>query len=1004
MTLLFCFFGLPPIVKAQAIKRLSSAWQRKVAIERVRINPFVLSVTVEGLAIKDRDGGPLVGWKSLYLNFDSWSLFTGEWRFQEIALDGFSGRVVMNKDGSFNFSDLLPAHVGAPAPVASARLGRPFYIGKLAITSAAVGFADHTRGAPFSTAVGPLSLTLTDFRTAGDPRAPYAFSAVTESGETLDWRGTVSVNPARSVGEFSVGKIALGKYAPYYANWVRADVLGGTLDVSAHYVVDLTEGERVITFNHAVITFADLQIAERGATTPVIELPSVVIEGLSADALKRSASIKRVVFDRAHLSVRRDEGGAINLLSMFASVLGSTVLPDAKVAEVSVTKLCVDFEDLTTPALVKTTIEKLDLSGANFSLSEPSLPMAIRGNAVLAKGGELGVEGSVVRSPFAADLAIKIAAVQLAGFTPYIEPLLNLRITGGFISAGGKARVVCTAATFQGDVSVDHFSAVDGARIEEFVKFAALAIEGIDAGTKPLTAKVAAINLVDPVVRLTVNADKTTNVSMVLRKTDPVADAGKNGIALPRSPRVAPRTNTVAVTAPSPVWSLGKFTVDNATVALTDRSIKPAVQTALNQFSGIIGGLSSADSPRADVEFHGKVDGGGSVAITGKLDVGSVTPSTDAATDLAIAITGVDLSPFSPYVGTYAGYELASGSFAVDMKTHLARRKLNSANVVTLNQFSLGAATGSPDATKLPVRLGIALLKDIDGNIVIDLPVKGALDDPAFKIGAIIKHEIGNLLEKASSSPFALIGSMFGGGGAELAWQEFAPGAVNLLDSERPKIEILRKALKARPALNLDIIGGYDVVADTEAVRQQRLDQQVRARFLEELRAKDPSAAASNVIAVSAENETRLVSALFAEKFPAGAVVNPAGAVMAVPLPKPVVEPIKIVRTYQRGAPGSSKSATAPALQSFAPAASIVTVSQTMQVQQISVAPALSDMRRLLAAGITVTADDLRQLATTRAQEVRDALLSGGQVEATRLSIMPVPEQTRGARVLLQFK
>ena len=117
---LFGFFGLPPIVRAQAVKHLSAALKREVSIEKIRINPLVLSVTIEGLNIKDLDGGPFTRWDRLYVNFDSFSVFTGEWHFQQIALDGFSQRVAIAKDGSFNFADLIPPPADKPAAEAPA--------------------------------------------------------------------------------------------------------------------------------------------------------------------------------------------------------------------------------------------------------------------------------------------------------------------------------------------------------------------------------------------------------------------------------------------------------------------------------------------------------------------------------------------------------------------------------------------------------------------------------------------------------------------------------------------------------------------------------------------------------------------------------------------------------------------------------------------------------------------------------------------------------------------
>jgi uncharacterized protein involved in outer membrane biogenesis len=1001
---LFGFFGLPLIIKAEVIKQLSRALHREVSIESVRVNPLVFSVTIDGLAIKDRDGGPFAGWKRLYVNFDSWSVFMGEWRFQEIALDGFSGRVELKKGGSFNFSDLIPPATSASAPAATSKAGWPLRIKKLSVSAAAVNFTDHARSLPFATVVGPVTFTLDNFRTAGDPWAPYSFSAVTEAGETFDWRGTLSIDPLRSAGYLDVGRLSLKKYAPYYADRMRADVLGGLLDVKAHYALDFGPGPRVLTLGNASVKITGLQVAERGATTPVIDLPSFTIEGLSADALKPSATIKRITLDQPSLHLRREKDGSLNLLSMLAPLSATapktspaaqapSALPDVKIGEFAINGLSVYLEDLTTPTPAKNSVEKLDLSVTNISLAEGAAPMAVKLSAIFPPGGELAVEGEVVRAPLSADVTLKLATLPLAGITPYLEPFLNLRITGGTVSVDGKARFVGSVVSFQGDMNVARFATVDAKQAEDFAKFSSLNILGIDATSQPLAVKITEINLIEPVVRCAINADGSSNFATVLRQSAPAPAA----VAPAKTVSFAPAPKK---TAPTTVWSLGKFTLTNGKFILNDRSVKPAVQTALDSFSGTVTGLSSADLQRADVDFHGKVDGAGAIAVTGKLNARATTPAPDAATDIAVEIKGVDLSPLSPYVGTYAGYELAQGSLTTDVKLHLAQGQLDSANVVTLNLFTLGPATDSPKATSLPVRLGVALLKDIDGNIVIDVPVKGGLKDPNFKIGKVVLRVIVNLLAKAATSPFALVGAMFGGGGDELAFQEFTAGSPAPLEGEAGKIDTLRKALKSRPALALEITGAYDAGADTEAVRQQRLDQQIAARLGAQLPAQNPAAPAPDKITVSPEDEARLVRELFAIKFPAGAIEKADGAVMAVALPKtpPAPRPIP----YSRGQPLVSYPAAAP--RPTVPTTSIVTVSSDMKVQRVSPAPTVADMRRLLATDIAVTDDDLRQLAAARARVVREALLAGGEIDANRVSLAPVPAQGKGARVLLQLK
>jgi hypothetical protein len=1021
------FFGLPPLLRAQAMKRLSAELHREVSIDKIRLNPFVLSVTVEGLRIKDRDGGPFTGWRRLYVNFDSFSFFTGEWRFQEIALDGFSQRVAIAQDGTFNFADLIPADSPKKQEPESAPddSPRPIRITHLAVTSAALSFSDASRPQPFATEVGPLSFTLQNFLSAGDPKAPYEFSAITEAGESFAWKGTISVDPAlRSAGEFTIGKITLKKYAPYYADLINADLLSGSLDISARYSINLDPSARELTLTGASVKLSTLQIAARGSATPLIDLPSFSIEGLSADGLKPSTTIQRISFDGGHLTVVRESDGSINLLSLLSAPTSTTgkvatlpaptapasspavaaPLPDVKLGEFAISGLGIDFEDRTFATPAKNGIGRMDVSVRNFSLAEPAAPVLLKVAVATLPEGTITIEGSAVREPLATDLKVNIAAVPLAGATPYVEPLLNIRVAAGAVSLDGNARLANAVASFQGDVVVDKFATVDGAKAQDFVKFTQLAIRGIDAKSEPPTATISEIRISDPAANIVINADKTTNLSAILRSDKPAS--------APTDPAATPPSSGDSTTAPEPVWSLGKFTLTNGAITISDRSIKPSARLALDHFSGTVTGLSSAERKRADVDIRGKFNGGGEIVFSGKLDTKAVTLTPGALTEISVDVKGVDLSPISPYIGTYAGYELARSGLKVDVKARLGERKLDSDNVVTLRQFTLGAATNSPEATKLPVRLGVALLKDASGDIVIDLPVKGSLDDPEFRIGRVVMRVIVNVLVKAATSPFSLLGAAFGGGGDELAYQDFSPGAAVPLEAELKKIDTLRKALAGRPALNLDITGSYDPAADLAARREQILDKQVKYRRWEELRAKNPDTPPPAEVTVSPEDEARIIGLFVSERYPSGSPTIATDG--SVEPPPPLIQPLPeapakssapVMRRTHRGGFRFIPAAKAEQTKEAAP---VVVAPEAPKdgatVQDGAPALTLPEARRALAAGIPVNEDELRQLAADRAQRVRDALLEGGEISADRLFVTPPAPEGKGAKVFLQLR
>src|ERR1700722_2646052 len=77
------FLILPPIVRSVAVKQISQQLGREVSIEKVKINPFALSATVQGLLIKDTDGEPFISWDEVYVNFQLSSFFGHAWVFKE---------------------------------------------------------------------------------------------------------------------------------------------------------------------------------------------------------------------------------------------------------------------------------------------------------------------------------------------------------------------------------------------------------------------------------------------------------------------------------------------------------------------------------------------------------------------------------------------------------------------------------------------------------------------------------------------------------------------------------------------------------------------------------------------------------------------------------------------------------------------------------------------------------------------------------------------------------
>lgn len=1007
------FFVAPPILRGQLEKRLSEQLHRRVTVGKVRLNPLTLSVSLEALSVAEPSGGQFIGWRRLFVDFDSFSFLLREWRFQEIALDGFSGKVAVAKDGRLNFADLMESLGGAPVapPPKAASKPWPLLVRRLTISDARLAYSDASRAEPFATEVGPTSFSLLNFYTGGPNQAPGEFAATTESGETFAWHGGVSFAPLRSSGDVALSKIALKKYAPYYSDRVKFDLRDGLLDVAMHYDFAIDDGKPSLRVSNGRIALNSLQIAKRGAGEPAIALKQIELTGLAATWPKISAEVSRVAVTGGSIAVQRTAEG-IDLVDLLMPVvpaappavaLAPTAAPapapaplDAKVSEIAIRDLAVTVEDRSTPRLARHELTEVTCDLRNFSLATPAAAMPFGFKAKLAPEGSIHAAGTIALAPMKVELALELDSLSLANVSPYAESFVNLRIGKGQLTAALNLRLELPAGAApviaaQGDVEVDEFAAYDAGSVDEIAGWRSLAIKGLEYSSAPAKLMIGDITWSDPTGHLIVNADHSLNLAVALQPPG----AGSPRVALPGAP--AGKHESAA-----PMFiALDRLVLENAAFEFVDRTLQPNVRVSLNELSGQIDGLASSDLARATVDLHGKVDGIAPVSVTGKIN----PLSADAFTDLKVAMKDIELVPVGPYVGKFAGYELARGSLNLDVKCHVAQRKIDCANVVTIDQFTFGNATDSPDATKLPVRLAVALLRDTAGRIVIDVPVQGSLDDPNFRVGRVVLRVLTNLLTKVATSPFTLLSAMFGGEkGQDLSFLQFAVGETDPQnEAEVKKLDVVAKALLGRPALHLELVGGYDLKADGPALREQALENKMRDIIWEDRRRMEPDITLDQ-IQLDPVQKMGMVRRLYYKTFPNEAPRR-ASFIPAKPV-GPVAGQRGNLGAFARNASSLTHEAPKPALTPETKSATGTNIDPSLTPPKPK-ALTPEEMQARLLELITVDEEAYRQLAAERANAVRKYLVNHGEVPAERVSLAGITAETpaaKGARVELRLK
>jgi hypothetical protein len=319
------------------------------------------------------------------------------------------------------------------------------------------------------------------------------------------------------------------------------------------------------------------------------------------------------------------------------------------------------------------------------------------------------------------------------------------------------------------------------------------------------------VDALKPYGRVMQAADQTLNVVAIINPERP---------SVTRQPAVAPPQPAAdaakgpAGTPPMPM-RIGAVRITDGSANFADYSVQPNFAAGILALNGTVTGLSSDPNSRAEVKLAGNVDRFAPVDITGRVNLLSAA----VFTDIALNFRNMELTTFNPYSGKYAGYNISKGKLTTELRYKVEDRKLDAQHHIVLDQLEFGAATNSKDAVPLPVRLAVSLLKDRDGVIDLNLPVTGSLDDPQFRIGPIVWQAFVNLLSKIVTAPFALLGSLFGGG-EELAFVDFNAGSAVLPADQQEKIAKLSKALAERPQLKLDIPLQTLAAADDGALSQ----------------------------------------------------------------------------------------------------------------------------------------------------------------------------------------
>jgi len=457
-------------------------------------------------------------------------------------------------------------------------------------------------------------------------------------------------------------------------------------------------------------------------------------------------------------------------------------------------------------------------------------PLAFDFAANVKSGGRIALRGSAVPAQGTVEAKLDANDIALAPAQSVLAQFANVKFASGDVSLSGMLRAGAKDAKlgYAGSASIANLALEDASGVRLF-GWKSLATESLEATLAPDRIDIDELRLMAPAGRFAIAKDGTSNISRAFAKNPPAAGEGKPQAADASAAEASAAPDGKAdAAAPGAAGSFAvavrRVRVDQGAVDFSDDSLSPGFVAKIYELAGSANGLSSNHAARAQFTLEGRVDEFGYARLSGAVN--AFAPRNRST--LRVQLRNIDLITATPYAVRFAGYRIATGRLGLDLNYRVRDSLIEGDNKISLDQFTLGERVDSPDALKLPFELAVSLLKDADGTISLEVPVKGNLDDPQFSLAPIIWKAVGHFIGNIVAAPFRALAHLFGGGrGEDLGAIAFDPGRARLLPPEREKLVRVVEALAKHPELKLLIPAQYDAEADARAMKRAALNRDI---------------------------------------------------------------------------------------------------------------------------------------------------------------------------------
>ncbi|MGJ8651313.1 MAG: DUF748 domain-containing protein [Opitutaceae bacterium] len=831
---LYTFIGFlvfPFLIRYFGERALQTHVNEASVIEKVRFNPFTWSLRVEGLSTADAGGAWTAKWALAEVNLSVLTVLKFYPVLDRVVLDG------LDMEATRQLAEVAPDEAPVESPETAEgwrkimeRLNQAeipkLRIDLLEVSNGKAGFTDHTNAEVYAQIIDPINFTLRNLSTVSDGSSAMQFDAETENGARVSWKGTLTSQPLRSEGAFSLEGLMIDQLSPYYAELIRFDLKSAVFGFGFQYQFDLSDLDNLLSVDEAYANLTEVLCSPSAEPATLLSIEAVALEGVGFKFPQMELHVAKVGVTNGETLVHRDADGAINLLQLVAGpkaaemseapmqaeapAADSALEPLSYVIElIEVTNYHVRWqEDLAQGlASVEVGVPSIKVQGMTSDLAAP---FTVDAQYKIGEQGVVNLQGSVVVESGALDFSINAQSIPLSLATAYTNEFADMAIESGAFDFNGKLKnSTADGLHLTGSVEIREFAGQRNGAAPMSFAWDRLSLNELQLATTPFSLAIDAVVLSKPVIQM--QQGPSAESSEATEESVEEVAASESGTP--------------------PNISIATIAIEEGIFTFVDGATEPSTEFNITELGLMLKDVALAGSGSSSLDLNAMVNGS-RLTVNGTLKPSEI----GAATTLQVSLSQLALPALSPYSGKAVGRRIAKGAFSLDSNWDIQNNQLKASNKILIDQLQFGDSVKSETAISLPLDLAVTLLSGPGGKMDLSLPLSGDLSDPKAGLGQIIRTAVVGLITNVVSAPFKLLSGLVGSE-EDISVVEFDAGQSTLSNAMLDRLNSMATALKERPDLKLAIIP--EIIAE-DIVALQRT--QLRATLLKDVKQSDEAA------------------------------------------------------------------------------------------------------------------------------------------------------------------